>query len=225
MKFIYSFFIALLLFSSCSTSSQFSKMNAPVYAEATADAYAQERTEFDFKNKEERKILFSAGLTLVVKNPDSTNIQIEQIAQKHKGYVNKIGTYQTVIRVKSDQLDAALDEISTLGKVRNKNLDGQDVTESYMDFKIRLDNAEKSRNRYLELLEKAETIAEILLVEKELERLNGTIEMLKGKMNRIEHLDEFSTISINLREKKKPGILGYVGLGIYRTVKWLFVRN
>jgi hypothetical protein len=77
----------------------------------------------------------------------------------------------------------------------------------------------------LELLAKAENVEAALKVEKELERLNSTIDLLKGKMNRINHLAEFSTITINLKEKKKPGIIGYVGIGIYRSVKWLFVRN
>jgi hypothetical protein len=63
------------------------------------------------------------------------------------------------------------------------------------------------------------------LVEKELERLNETIELLKGEMNRINHLTAYSTISVYLKEKKKPGIIGYVGVGIYQAVKWLFVRN
>jgi len=122
-------------------------------------------------------------------------------------------------------LNSAVNDISNLGKVTFKNIHGADVTESYLDNKLRLENAEKSRNRYLELLNKAVSVQEILLVERELERLNVTIERLKGQMNRIDHLDEFSTITINLRVKKKPGVLGYVFVGAYEAVKWLFVRN
>lgn len=99
------------------------------------------------------------------------------------------------------------------------------MTEDYLDFKIRLENAEKSRERYLELLSQAENVEAALKVEKELERLNASIDILKGKMNRIDHLSEFSTITVNLKEKKKPGPLGYIGIGLYRSVMWLFVRN
>lgn len=224
MKSIYTFFIALLLLSSCKTSSDFSKMNSSNYAEIIED-FSDDGQKNGFEKQKDRKILFSARLALAVENPDSANVKIEEIAKKNEGYVNEIGTYQTIIRVKSDNLNSAIDEISKLGKIRNKNIQGQDVTENYLDFKIRLDNAEKSRIRYLELLEKAENVAEILIVERELERLNGTIEILKGRMNRIEHLDEFSTITINLSKRKRPGILGYAFLGIYKTVKWFFVRN
>jgi uncharacterized protein involved in tolerance to divalent cations len=173
----------------------------------------------------EKKILFSAFLSLAVEVPDTANSHIEKIAKKYNGYVNEIGTYRTIIRVKSENLNDAIKEISELGKVQNKSLSGQDVTEEYLDYKIRLENAERSRERYLELLSKAENVEAALKVEKELERLNETIDLLKGKMNRIDHLSEFSTITINLKEKKKPGLLGYIGIGIYHSVKWLFVRN
>jgi len=172
-----------------------------------------------------RKILYSAYLTLVVENPDTANLRIEQIAERYEGYASEIGTYQSVIRVKSGQLEAAIADISTLGRLDRKNLRGDDVTEEYFDYQVRLENAQKARGRYLELLDQAQTVDEILKVEKELERLNETIDLLKGKMNRIDHLSAFATITINLQERKKPGVLGYIGLGLYHSVKWLFVRG
>ncbi len=174
---------------------------------------------------EERKILFSAYLSLLVNKPDTANTYIAEIAKKYEGYVNELGTNRTIIRVKSLYLDSAIKDISYLGKIENKNISGQDVTEQFLDFQIRLENAKKARTRYLELLAKAENVEAALKVEKELERLNETIDLLKGKMNRINHLSEFSTITVSLKEKKKPGILGYMGIGIYKSVKWLFVRN
>lgn len=173
----------------------------------------------------DRKILFSAYLELAVENPDSASRRIAGIAEKYGGYVNEIGTSRAVIRVASSQFDAAITAIAAIGKLRRKNVAGQDVTEEYQDYNIRLENAEKARSRYLELLEKAETVEEILQVERELERLNETIDLLKGKMARIGHLEAFSTISVELRERKKPGLLGYIGLGAYHAVKWLFIRN
>ncbi len=185
---------------------------------------ADNERDYDVKDIE-RKILFSAYLSLTVKIPDTANSHIEKIAKKYKGYINETGTYRTIIRVKSEHLNAAIKEVSKLGKVESKEISGQDVTEEYLDYGIRLDNAEKSRKRYLELLAKAKNVEEALKVEKELERLNETIDLLKGRMNRIDHLSEFSTITINLKKNKKPGLIGYLGIGLYNSVKWLFVRN
>lgn len=172
-----------------------------------------------------KKIIYQSDLDLVVQKPDSAIYKIGLIAKQNGGYVSKAGTYQNLIRVKSENLDKAILEISELGDVQRKTISGEDVTDQYIDFEIRLDNAEKSRKRYLELLAKAENVEAALKVEKELERVNQNIDLLKGKMNKIDHLSEYATISVNVKEKKKPGILGYVGLGLYYSVKWLFVRN
>lgn len=187
-------------------------------------------TTAQIENKREadepaRKIIYNAYLTMAVEQPDSTNKKIEGIVEQLDGYVSEMGTYRTVVRVESDKLDSALEAIQSLGKINSQSKSGQDVTEDYLDYQIRLDNALKARERYLELLEKAETVEAALQVEKELERLNETIDLLKGRMSRIDHLATYATITITLRERKKPGVLGYIGLGVYHAVKWLFVRN
>ncbi|MFM7854433.1 MAG: DUF4349 domain-containing protein, partial [Flammeovirgaceae bacterium] len=71
----------------------------------------------------------------------------------------------------------------------------------------------------------AENVEAALKVEKELERLNGEIDLITGKLNRLSHLSDFSTIDVELVEQKKIGVLGYIGIGIYKAMKWLFVRN
>jgi len=210
-----SFLFILALLTNCGTTQQYdTAAMAPAQMEKSREA-----------NEPARKIIYNAYLTMAVEQPDSTNKQIEGIVEQLDGYVSEMGTYRTVVRVESDQLDSALEAIKSLGKIRSQSKSGQDVTEDYLDYQIRLDNALKARERYLELLEKAETVEAALQVEKELERLNETIDLLKGRMSRIDHLATYATITINLRERKKPGVLGYVGLGVYHAVKWLFVRN
>jgi hypothetical protein len=136
-----------------------------------------------------------------------------------------VGSRKTIIRVKSKNLYKAIEAIRKLGKLTDKTVSADDVTDNYFDLFIRLENAEKARKRYLELLEKAQNVDETLKVEKELERLNTDIDLLKGKISKLEHLSEYSTITIYVSEKKKLGILGYVGVGVYKVVKWFFVRN
>jgi len=172
-----------------------------------------------------RKIIANAELDMQVKDPDSASFKLGTIAIKYGGYMRTAGTYKTVIRVKNNMLTDALEEILILGKVKSKKLYSQEVTDQFEDFNIRLENAHKARKRYLELLDVSTSVTEALLVEKELERLNETIDLLKGKINRMEHLTSYATITVRLSEEVKPGVLGYVGIGIYHSVKWLFVRG
>lgn len=179
----------------------------------------------DEDGKVKKIIIYNASLSLAVKDPDSTNKKIEKITAELGGYVQSAGSNKTVIRVKSSSMYAAMDAFGKLGKVNNKNVYADDVTDNYFDMNVRLENAEKARKRYLELLEKAQNVDEALKVEKELERLNTDIDLLKGKISKMDHLSEYSTITIYVSEKKKLGILGYVGIGVYEFVKWFFVRN
>lgn len=174
---------------------------------------------------EKRMLIYNAYLDLIIKDPDTINRKLIDIAKKYNGYAQSIGSRQTIIRVVSDSLNKAVQDISKLGKLNGKSISGEDVSEQYNDLRIKLENAERARKRYLELLDKAQNVDETLKVEKELERLNGEIDLLKGKINRYNHLTEYSTITISLKEKVKPGIVGYVFIGVYRAVKWLFVRN
>ena len=79
--------------------------------------------------------------------------------------------------------------------------------------------------RALELLAIASGVKQALAIEKELERINVTIERLKGRINRLEHLDYYATITVDTSEKTKPGPLGYLALGVVKAVGKLFVWN
>ncbi len=175
--------------------------------------------------KEKRKILYSANLNLVSSLPDSINPQLEHITEKYDGYVGRLSTTETTIRIKSEYFETVIKEIEKLGKVTRKNIYGNDVTEQYWDAQIRLDNALETRKRYLELLKIAKNVEEAILVERELSRITQDIDLLKGQINKLDNLEEFATITISIKEKKKLGLLGYVGVGLYKGVKWLFVRN
>jgi DNA-binding PucR family transcriptional regulator len=211
------FSLALIAMTSCASQK------SAAYAYDSGNGRSFQNSQADVVT--EKKIIYSSTIDLTVKIPDTAAVQISGIATKYKGYVQQTGTTMCVIRVEAKHLKTAMDEIALLGKVTNKSSFGEDVTDQYADYAIRLENAEKARMRYLELLARAENVQAALLVEKELERLNETIELMKGQMNRIDHLSTYSTITVYLKEKKKPGVIGYIGIGVYKAVKWLFVRN
>jgi hypothetical protein len=177
------------------------------------------------KLQEERKILYSGRLHLLVKNVDSTIAQVKRIAKEKNGYVSASGSNSTTIYVPADRLNETMQVLKKMGSVQSYQIESEDVTEKYFDMGIRLDNAKKARTRYLELLARAENVEAALKVEKELERLNGEIDVLEGKIKFWDHRLDYSPITIRYTEKKKLGILGWAGYGMYQTVKWFFILN
>lgn len=179
----------------------------------------------DFEPVEKRIVIFNASIDVTVRNADTLNARLVKIVNRYQGYVVKISDKQSTVRVPAIHLESALSEISRSGRVKGISKTGMDVTEEYKDYAIRLENASKARDRYLELLAKAENVEATLKVEKELERLNGEIELLKGKIGRLQHLADHSTIEVNITQKHKLGVLGHVFVGLYKGVRWLFVRD
>jgi hypothetical protein len=169
-------------------------------------------------------IIYDATLHLQMKRTDSAQAKITTIAKKYGGYLLNSSPSTVTIRVLSAQLHTACDEIALLGKTE-QTFNGRDVSEEYLDLSIRLENADKTRKRYLELLDKAHNVDDALKIERELERLNNTIDQLKGRLQQIDHLVAYSTVTVRVSEKKILGPLSYVGIGVYKVVKFLFVWN
>lgn len=207
----------VLVLSSCSSYQQ-----APVtYTENNSSDIIFEKQKRS--GTDSRMMVYNASMTIESNHPDTVRVRVFSLTEKYNGYILNSGNNYTTIRVKSSDLYKVMDEIARFGKLKDKNIRGVDVTDEFQDNKIRLDNAVKTRNRYLELLQRASTVDEVLKVEKELERLNREIDSLEGKINKMDHLVSYSTIHVSYEQKIKPGILGYIGIGLYKGIKWLFV--
>lgn len=214
------------LLSACgSTSYSTNTVRTPRFRDGGGSDKDKALAKIKFSIDEQRVVIYNARLTMKVHQADTFNIQLAKLAQQYEGYVVSLGSTSSVIRVKAEHLGAALEALKGKGKMEKKTISGEDVTEQYHDYEIRLDNLSKARARYLELLAKAENVEAALKVEKELERVNIDMESLKGKLESMKHLAAYSTISINLEQRHKTGILGYVFVGLYKGVKWLFVRS
>lgn len=201
-----------------------------LYANADGTDYSEERKSYsDFNSKTEysgpKMLVYNANIGITVKNSDTTISQITRIAAEQKGYVVSKSNYRITIRIESEKLDGTIAQVSKLGKLTSKSVSTTDVSDNYADIKIRLDNAEKARTRYLELLAKAENVEAALKVEKELERLNTEIDQLRGQMIKMEHDVRFSTLTVSVNQKQKLGPLGYLFVGIGKGIGWLFVRG
>ncbi|MFA9219594.1 MAG: DUF4349 domain-containing protein [Sediminibacterium sp.] len=239
-------FAALLfsatLFSSCAAkqsaahhnayygNNDFDQQQDGLYANANGTYTVEEKRSYsDFNSKTEyngpKMLVYNANIGITVKNSDSTISQITRIAEEQKGYVVSKSNYQITIRIESEKLDGTVAQVSKLGKLTRKSVSTTDVSDNYADIKIRLDNAEKARTRYLELLAKAENVEAALKVEKELERLNTEIDQLRGQVIKMEHDVRFSTLTVNVNQKQKLGPLGYLFVGIGKGIGWLFVRG
>lgn len=103
------------------------------------------------------------------------------------------------VRVPAARFDDALAEARRLGRVLHQSLQANDVTKTYLDLEIRLDNARKSRERLLALLQKADKVEDILRIEEQVRRLTTEIEQAEGELKYLADQVAMSTVQVEFK--------------------------
>ena len=133
------------------------------------------------------------------------------------------------IRVPATGLDHTIPDAAALGRVLNRAISESDVTTRYIDTEARLKTRLALRDRLQKLLETATTVEDVLNIERELARVQGEIDAMQGQLDYLDRQVAESTLDLTLQipavtpPETRPGPLGYVALGLWKAVKWLFV--
>jgi len=159
----------------------------------------------------DQKIIKTGFLDLVVGDVGETAAKITTLASGKGGFVQdssvserEDGTHygSITVRVPESEYESTMTEIKTYANVvTTESSTGQDVTEQYTDLQAQLLNAQAQEAQYLEILKKATTVEEILMVQPYLDSARYTIESLKGRIKYLENATGYSTISISLAEE------------------------
>ncbi len=128
-----------------------------------------------------RKLIYSGAITVEVASPEAAMAELLARVAEWGGHMQSQVGNRLTVRVPAEHFDAAFDGVRNAGRVITEQRTAQDVTEEYRDLEIRLNNATKSRERLLALLEAAEKVDDILMIEKELRRLTDEIETMEGR--------------------------------------------
>jgi len=144
----------------------------------------------------DRLIIYTAGLRIRVSNLESAKSKYLELVATVGGYLQTQEDQTLTCRVPAEHFHDAVAQIRNYGTVLKEIINAQDITREFVDIEIRLDNAVKSRDRLLELLQRADKVADLLAVEKELKRLTEEIERFKGQLRFFRDQVAFSTIAV-----------------------------
>ncbi len=161
-----------------------------------------------------RKRIQYVTVALESKEYDNTVGTIKSRALAVGGYIETsnesgLGVYgngnryaSLVFRIPSDKLDEFRGELETAGNLLSVNVRTDDVTEKYYDIEARLASLTAQRDRYMELLEKAETLDEIIVLDNALTEVLYQIESYTGTLNKYDSLAAYSTVTVTVQEVK-----------------------
>jgi len=193
--------LGLVLISGCGAS--------PSVAPDVPGDGGQDEGEIPQDSTQGRKIVKEGAITLEVEDIAETMDEVAEMAGELNGYV--VSSYKheyergvsgrIVIRVPSEEFEEAFVRLRQLAvAVPYETTTAEDVTEEYVDLEAQLGNFLATEAQYLTLLEKAETVEEMLKVQKELSNVRGQIEQIEGRMKYLEQTSETSLIEVSLQE-------------------------
>jgi len=203
-----------VLISGCAAPAEVLPVPTPVPAPSPPKGLVDEGwypNAIPEETTEERKIVKTGYLTLEVEDIAKSMDEVANMADGMGGYVvsSDKREYETGvsgsirIRVPSERFEEAFERLRQFAiAVPYENTEAVDVTEEYVDLEARLRNLEATEAQYLALLEKAEEVEDMLMVQRELSNVREEIERIEGRMLYLERTSDMALIEINLQETK-----------------------
>lgn len=158
-------------------------------------------------NVQNRLVISESYLSLLVKDVTNAQKRIIETAEQLGGYMvnsnlqnpQEAATATVVVRLPSTKLNQALEKFRGLSvKVISENLQGEDVTDQYVDNEARLATLMKTKTKFEEILDKAVQIQDILNVQQQIINLQSQIDAIKGQQKYYEQSAELSKITVYL---------------------------
>ncbi|MFT5685040.1 MAG: hypothetical protein ACI8RZ_005986 [Myxococcota bacterium] len=208
-----------LLLTACSeqgamTEPAFGYFEGEMNEDVTVNAaYASENSRHQKSGGEseqevQRKIIRTGSISVQVEHYSPFESQLDDWLIAHGGTVTheslshnagEVGYSALTLRVPADDLDALSSWLEETVEVTHLSIASEDVTRTWVDLSARLDNAQRTETRLLSLLDvDAESLSDVLAVERELSRVRGDVESMTAQKRALDGQIAMSTLSLDV---------------------------
>ncbi|MCR5460206.1 MAG: DUF4349 domain-containing protein [Acetatifactor sp.] len=172
-----------------------------------------------------RKLIKNVSMNVETQEYDQLMANLDKRVKELGGYVqsmesyngstyNNYGKYDAdrygvrrnanmVVRIPQDKLDEFVQSISDLANVVNRREGVEDVTLQYVDVKSHKESLQVEQERLLALLERAETLEDIITLENRLSSVRYQIESMESTLRTYDDLVDYSTVTLRIDEVKE----------------------
>ena len=164
-----------------------------------------------------RKLITTVSIEAETETLDSILQRVESEVEAFGGYIESSyiaqdrtyagnNTYTNrrratlTLRVPESKLETVLSTLSGETNVLEESRTTEDITLTYVDIESRKKSLETQRESLLRLMEKAETVEDIITIEDRLSYVNYEIERMGGQLRSYDNLVDFATVHLTLRE-------------------------
>jgi hypothetical protein len=178
--------------------------------------------------RSDRLLIWKATLNIDVWSISNAVNESIALVERKGGFVEKKtdageASASLTLRVPAKSFRETLSGLESVGTVTYRNIEGEDVTEDFIDVEARLKNKLVLRDRLKQLLDKATEVKDILSIETELNRVQSDIDSMQGRIKSLKGQIEYATVTLDFERKAILGPLGYLCKGLWWGVEKLFV--
>ena len=106
-------------------------------------------------------------------------------------------------RIPSEKFESFMDSLQGDGKVMNRSVNAENISQVYANKETYKKALEKEQERLLAMMDKAETIEDMIAVESRLSEVERQLNTYKTDLSAMDKDVQYSTIYINLEEVKR----------------------
>ena len=171
--------------------------------------------ETELYNTESEKLIRTVTMQLQTKEFDSLLTYLESKVAEFGGYVQSSQIYgngmdsygyrsaSMTLRIPQSKLDSFVSGVGENATVVRKSENADNKTLEYADTEARLKSLQIEQERFLALLEKADTVENIIVIEQHLTELRYEIESYASTLKLIDNKVNYSTVTLEVSEVKR----------------------
>jgi len=159
-----------------------------------------------------RDVVRYGSLSLEVEDADDALERVTAIAERVGGYITSSSRsgegenlyLSATLRVPVAEFSSVLAALRDEGEILYEDIGSYEVTLAVLDLEARLENLRASEDAFLALLDRAESVADVVAVQSELSRIQGDIESYEAQLNGMKDQVEMASITVSLSLPVSP---------------------
>jgi Domain of unknown function (DUF4349) len=159
----------------------------------------------------EPQVAYSAELTVATKEFAHSRASLEEILERHHGYVAKLrmvgqpagSVLSATLRVPSSEYRSALAELKAVGLVEHEEEAADEITQQHSELEARLVNAQNEEQRIQRMLQnRDDKFSDTTSLERQVAILRGEIERIQAERYSSGSRASFANVFFSLKEER-----------------------
>lgn len=185
--------------------------------ELPEDASGAESDAVTAEALSQRKLIKTVDMNVETKEFDQMMDSLESKIDELGGYIENLETYNgssysnhrstrnanLTIRIPKNQLNTFLQTVEGISNVVRSTESVEDVTLTYVDLESHKTALMTEQTRLLELLERAESIEDIITIESRLSEVRYRIESMESQLRTYDNKIDYSTVYLYVEEVRE----------------------